>query len=38
LFEWRFKAIPEQRGLFEVTNNGPPGSNVLLKQYAEATV
>ncbi|MBV6632138.1 MAG: protein-glutamate O-methyltransferase [Alphaproteobacteria bacterium] len=31
----RFKAIPDQRGVFDVVANGPPGSNVLLKQHAE---
>ncbi|MEM6903235.1 MAG: CheR family methyltransferase [Pseudomonadota bacterium] len=31
----RFKAIPDQRGIFDVLANGPPGSNVLLKQHAE---
>lgn len=34
----RFKSIRDQRGVFEVTANGPPGSNVLLKQHAVATV
>ena len=33
----RFKSVPEQRGVFQVTCNGPPGSNVLLKQHTALT-
>ena len=33
----RFKSIPDQRGVFQVICNGPPGSNVLLKQHAALT-
>ncbi len=33
----RFKSVQEQRGVFQVTCNGPPGSNVLLKQRAALT-
>ena len=33
----RFKSMPEHRGVFQVTCNGPPGSNVLLKQHAALT-
>lgn len=33
----RFKSYPEQRGMFNVIKNGPPGSNMLINQHAEAT-